>query len=54
MPVELRGFQPLTFCMPCNRFRLTALRWVRLPQIKAVAVSGDVSLGPMLTKALAR
>jgi hypothetical protein len=30
------------------RFRLTASRWVRLPQIRAVVMSEDFSLSPAL------
>ena len=47
--VELRGFEPLTFCMPCTchalQFRLKQSEEVRFPQVRALRKSEAVALG---------
>ena len=42
--VELRGFEPLTFCMPCIPVSSDGVALVRLPRVNGVTATGNVAL----------
>jgi hypothetical protein len=43
--VELRGFEPLTFCMPCTSNSSEAVPLALFPQVRALRLFGAVVLG---------